>query len=38
MAAHNSGGKVIVQVERIVASGSIPSRLVHIPGALVDKV
>lgn len=38
MAAHNSGGKVVVQVERVVAAGSIPSRGVHIPGALVDKV
>lgn len=38
MAAHNSGGRVIVQVERVVEAGSIPSRLVHIPGALVDKV
>lgn len=38
MAAHNSGGKVIVQVQRVVAEGSIPPRHVHIPGALVDKV
>lgn len=38
MAAHNSGGRVIVQVERVVAAGSIPSRLVHIPSAFVDKV
>ncbi|KAK9840873.1 hypothetical protein WJX84_004263 [Apatococcus fuscideae] len=37
-AAHNSGGKVIVQVERIVDRGSFPQRLIHIPGALVDKV
>ncbi|KAK9817065.1 hypothetical protein WJX72_009007 [[Myrmecia] bisecta] len=38
MAAHNSGGVVIVQVERLVDRGSIPTRNVHIPGALVDKV
>ena len=38
MAAHNTGGLVIVQVERVVASGSLPARLVHIPGAIVDKV
>ena len=38
MAAHNTGGIVIVQVERVVASGSLPARLVHIPGAIVDKV
>lgn len=37
-AAHNSGGKVIVQVERIVDVGSFPQRLIHVPGALVDKV
>lgn len=38
MAAHNSGGVVIVQVERLVASGTLPARMVHIPGAIVDKV
>ena len=38
MAAHNTGGIVIVQVERVVASGSLPARLVHIPGAIIDKV
>lgn len=35
-AARNSGGRVAVQVERVVARGSIPTRMVHIPGALVD--
>lgn len=38
MAAHNSGGKVIVQVERLVDRGSIHTRSAHIPGAIVDKV
>ena len=38
MAAHNSGGLVIVQVERVVERGCIPARSVHLPGALVDKV
>jgi propionate CoA-transferase len=38
MAAHNAGGLVIVQVERLVERGTIPKRLVHIPGIMVDKV
>jgi propionate CoA-transferase len=37
-AAHNSGGKVIVQVERIAETGTLPSRQVKIPGILVDAV
>jgi acyl CoA:acetate/3-ketoacid CoA transferase len=37
-AAHNSGGKVIVQVRTRVANGTLPARAVRIPGALVDAV
>lgn len=38
MAAKNSNGIVIVQVERTVAPGSLNPRDVEIPGALVDAV
>jgi propionate CoA-transferase len=38
MAAHNSDGVVIVQVERIAVAGSLAPKRVPIPGALVDCV
>ncbi len=37
-AAKNSGGKVIVQVEKIVANGSLDPKLIKIPGIYVDAV
>ena len=38
MATHNSGGVVIVQVERIANRGSLRPKEVKIPGILVDYV
>lgn len=38
MAAKNSGGTVIVQVERIAERGSINARNVKIPGILIDYI
>lgn len=37
-ACKNSGGKVIVQVEKIVAGGSLDPKLVKIPGIYVDSL
>jgi len=38
MAAHNSGGRVFVQVKKIVPAKTLDARLVKIPGILVDFV
>ena len=38
MAAKASGGKVIVQVERVAERGSLPAQMVRVPGYLVDAI
>lgn len=37
-AAHNCGGKVLVQVERVIDEHSLSPQMVKIPGILVDAV
>jgi propionate CoA-transferase len=37
-AAHNSGGVVIAQVERMRKAGTTPAREVKVPGVLVDAI
>src|SRR3712207_8979695 len=37
-AVHNCGGKVIVQVDKIVKTGSLDPKLVKVPGIYVDYV
>ena len=37
-AAYNSGGKVIIQVEKVVKAGTLDARLVKIPGIYVDTI
>lgn len=37
-AAHNCGGIVIAQVERLAAAGTLPPQQVRVPGMLVDAI
>ncbi|MBP3709241.1 MAG: hypothetical protein J6I73_02345 [Treponema sp.] len=37
-AAKTNGGKVIVEVEKVVEYGSLDARLIHIPGIYVDAI
>lgn len=37
-AVYNSGGKVIVQVEKVVKAGTLDARMVKIPGIYVDTI
>jgi len=37
-AAYNSGGRVIVQVEKVVKAGTLDARMVKIPGIYVDTI
>ncbi|MBA1723275.1 propionate CoA-transferase, partial [Escherichia coli] len=38
LAAHNSGGKVFVQVRDVLEAGTIEPRRVKLPGILVDGI
>lgn len=38
MAAHNSGGLVLAQVDRIVETGEIHPRMGRVPGSMIDAV
>ncbi len=38
LAAHNSGGRVLVQVRDVVEAGRLHPRLVRIPGVMVDAI
>ena len=38
LAAHNCGGKVLVQVKKIISGETLDARLIKIPGILVDAV